>query len=319
MSSAPGILVLNHLAARHIDAIKKVMPDSTVTSTDLEHAGEYIADTEILVTWGFMDIRPLYPAAAKLKWVHALTAGVERLVFPEIQADDTILTNSKGIHGIPVSEHVFAMMLAFSRGLNIFIRQQTAKEWTRKKAPTEEIHEKTLGIVGLGSIGREIAKKAKGMGMDVVAVKRETTNEIFVNKLFKPEQLEEMLAIADYVVVALPLTEETQGLFGLKQFEAMKRSAYFFNIARGPIVNEQALATALEKGLIRGAGLDVFQEEPLPATSPLWERPDVIITPHVAALSPHYLDRAITLFVDNLNRYGQNREMFNLVDKSKGY
>ncbi len=276
-----------------------------------------IADTEILVAWGFTDIRPLYPAAAKLKWVHALSAGVERLLFPEIQVDATILTNSKGIHGIPVSEHVFAMVLAFNRGLNIFIRQQLAKEW--KRAPVDEIHEKTIGIVGLGSIGREIAKKAKGMGMNVVAVKREMTSEIFVNKLFPPEQLEDMLAMADFVVTALPLTEETQGLFGLKQFEAMKRSAYFFNIARGAIVNEQDLVTALQKGLISGAGLDVFEDEPLPATSPLWEMPNVIITPHLAALSPYYLDRAIKLFADNLTRYSQNREMFNLVDKAKGY
>lgn len=319
MSDAPGILVLNNLAPRHVDAIHEVMPGIRVTSTDLEHAGEFIADTEILVAWGSTDIQPLFPAAAKLKWVHALSAGVEKMIFPEMQTSDIILTNSKGIHGIQISEHVFAMMLAFSRGLNLFIRQQMNKEWQRKKAPTEEIYEKTLGIVGLGSIGREIAKKAKGMGMDVVAVKREVTSEIFVNKLFSPDQLEEMLAVSDFVVVALPLTEETQGLFGLKQFEAMKRTAYFFNIARGAIVNEQDLATALEKGLIRGAGLDVFQDEPLPETSPLWERSDVIITPHVAGLSPHYLDRAVKLFVDNLTRYSQNREMFNLVDKKKGY
>jgi len=319
MTPSPSILVLNNLASRHIDAIKEVLPDISVISTDLEHAGEYIADTEILVAWGSTDIRPLYLAAPKLKWVHALSAGVEKLIFPEIEAKDTILTNSKGIHGIPVSEHVLAMMLAFNRGLNIFIRQQANKDWGRKKAPIDEIHEKTIGIVGLGSIGREIAKKAKGLGMNVVAVKREQTSEIFVNKLFQPAQLEDMLAIADFVVVCLPLTEETHGLFGLKQFEAMKPSAYFFNIARGAIVNEQDLVTALEKSLIRGAGLDVFQEEPLPPTSPLWERPDVIITPHLAALSPHYLDRAITLFVDNLTRYSQNREMFNIVDKTKGY
>ncbi|MDR3566126.1 MAG: D-2-hydroxyacid dehydrogenase [Negativicutes bacterium] len=319
MASAPNILILNRLADRHVAAIKEVMPEITVVHTDLEHAGEWIAATDILVAWGMHDIRALYAAAPRLKWVHALSAGVENLIFPELQTADTILTNSKGIHGIPISEHVFALILAFSRGLNLYIRQQTAKEWKRQKEFTTEIHEKTLGIVGLGSIGRELAKKAKGLGMNVVAVKREITSEIFVNKLYTPDQLEEMLGVADFVVVALPLTEETNGLFGLRQFAAMKPSAYFFNIARGAIVREKDLVGALEKGLIRGAGLDVFEEEPLPQSSPLWDRPDVIITPHVGGQSPPYLDRAIKLFVDNLTRYTENREMVNLVDKIKGY
>jgi D-2-hydroxyacid dehydrogenase (NADP+) len=317
MTPVSSVLILNNLADRHIDAIKDVLPDTNIVTTDLEHAGEYIADTDILVTWGWADIRPLYLAAPKLKWVHALSAGVEKLTFPEIQSSDTILTNSKGIHGIPVSEHVFSLMLAFTRGLNLFIRQQTAGVWNR--VPTDEIHEKTIGIVGLGSIGRELAKKAKGLGLDVVAVKREMTTEMFVDKLFKPEQLDEMLAISDFVVVALPLIEETKNLFDMKKFAAMKPSAYFINIARGPIVNENDLAAALEQGLIKGAGLDVFEHEPLPATSPLWQRSDVIITPHVAALSPYYLDRAVKLFIDNLTRFTHGREMLNIVDKVKGY
>lgn len=317
MTPVSTVLVLNNLADRHINAIQDVLPEIKIITSELEHAGEYIADTDILVAWGWADIRPLYLAAPKLKWVHALSAGVEKLAFPEIQASNTILTNSKGIHGIPVSEHVFSLLLAFTRGLNLFIRQQTAGLW--KRVPTDEIYEKTIGIVGLGSIGREIAKKAKCLGMDVVAVKREMTTEMFVDKLFKPEQIEEMLAISDFVVVALPLVEGTEGLFDLKKFSAMKPSAYFINIARGAIVHENDLAIALEQGLIKGAGLDVFEHEPLPATSPLWQRSNVIITPHVAALSPYYLDRAVKLFIDNLTRYTQNREMFNVVDKVKGY
>jgi D-2-hydroxyacid dehydrogenase (NADP+) len=317
MIPAPTILVLNQLSDRHIDAIQGVMPGTKVVSTDLKRAGGFITDADILVTWGMTDIRPLYFAAPRLKWIHALSAGVERLNFPEIQTSQTILTNSKGIHGIPVSEHVLSLMLAFTRGLNMFIRQQSARIW--KRAPTDEIYEKTIGIVGLGSIGREIAKKAKGLGMNVFATKRELTTEIFVNHLFQSTELEKLLSMSDFVVVALPLLEATEGMFGLKQFEAMKRSAYFINISRGAIVRENDLVLALEQGLLKGAGLDVFENEPLPATSPLWDRSDVIITPHVAALSPYYLDRAIKLFVDNLTRFTQGREMFNLVDKTKGY
>jgi len=317
MASALNILVLNNLANRHKDAIAAVMPGITVTVSDVEHAGELIAETDILVAWGWTDIRPLYLAAPRLKWVHALSAGVEGLTCPEIQASDTILTNSKGIHGIPVSEHVFSLMLAFTRGLNLLFRRQLDKKWDR--VPTDEIHEKTIGIVGLGSIGREIAKKAKGLGMEVVATKQEMTTEIFVDKLYNPEQLHEMLAVCDFVVVALPLTEKTAGLFTLEEFKAMKPTAYFFNIARGAIVREADLAKALQLGIIKGAGLDVFEAEPLPADSPLWSMDNVIITPHLAAISPCYLDRAVKLFVDNLTRYTQNREMFNIIDKTKGY
>lgn len=317
MADALNILGLNNIADRHKDAIAAVAPEATVTVTDLAHAGEYIAATDILLTWGWMDIRPLYLAAPRLKWIHALTAGVEQLTFSEIQASDTILTNSRGIHGIPVSEHVFSLILAFTRGLNLLIRQQQAKKW--HKVPASEIHEKTIAIVGLGSIGREIAKRAKGMGMEVVATKRELTTEIFVDKLYKLDDLHEMLAVADFVVVALPLTEQTTGLFTIEEFRAMKPDAYFFNIARGAIVREADLTTALKLGLIKGAGLDVFANEPLPDDSPLWSMDNVIVTPHMAAGSPQYMDRAIKLFTDNLARYLQNREMFNVIDKTKGY
>lgn len=312
-----NILVTNSLADRHIKAIKTVAPDSTITSCHLEEAAEHIAETDILLTWGTMNLRPLYPTALNLKWVHALSAGVEDLIFPEIIFANTLLTNSKGIHGIPISEHVLAMMLAFTRGLNVFIRQQCQKEW--KRTHVVEIYDKTIGIVGLGSIGREIAKKAKGMGMHVVASKQTMTTELFVDKLYTSDQLHELLAVSDFVVIALPLVEETKNLFTLKEFNMMKPSAYFINIARGGVIKQDDLVAALEQGLIKGAGLDVFDQEPLSESSPLWDMPNVIITPHLAALSPNYLDRAIKLFADNLSRFVQNKEMLNVIDKEKGY
>jgi len=315
--TALNILVTNSLADRHIKAIKMVAPDSNIIACDLQQAAEHITDTDILVTWGGMDVQPLYLSASKLKWVHALSAGVETLLFPEIKDSNTLLTNSRGIHGIPISEHVLAMMLAFTRGLNVFIRQQAEKKW--KRSTVEEIHEKTIGIVGLGSIGREIAKKCKGMGMQVVASKRTMTTELFVDKLYTPDKLYELLAISDFVVVALPLLEETEKLFTLAEFSTMKPSAYFINISRGAVVQQADLITALEQGLIKGAGLDVFEQEPLPDTSPLWDMPNVILTPHLAALSPNYLDRAIKLFADNLSRFIEHKEMLNVIDKTKGY
>ena len=315
--TALNILVTNKLADRHMKVIKTVAPNSNITICDEQHAAQYMPDTDILLTWGTMNLRPLYPTALKLKWVHALSAGVENLVFPEIKVANTLLTNAKGIHGIPVSEHVFAMILAFTRGLTVSIRQQTQKNW--KRIPVDEIYDKTIGIVGLGSIGREVAKKAKGMGMRVIASKQTMTTELFVDELYTPDQLHELLSISDFVVIALPLVEETKNLITIKEFSAMKSSAYFINVARGAIVNQNDLITALQEGTIKGAGLDVFDHEPLAETSPLWDMSNVIVTPHLAALSPNYMDRAIKLFADNLSRFIQQKEMLNTIDKDKGY
>ncbi len=312
-----NILVINNLADRHMKIIQSSAPNSNIITCDYEKAAEHIRDIDILVPWGSMDVRPLYLAAPKLTWIHSLSAGVEGLIFPEIQNANTIITNSRGIHGIPVSEHVFAMMLVFTRGLDVFIRQQAKHQW--KRTIVEEIHDKTIGIVGLGSIGREIAKKAKGLGMKVVASKQTMTKELFVDELYPPEKLHELLSLSDFVVTALPLLNETKNLFTINEFSVMKPSAYFINIARGGIIKQDDLITALEQGLIKGACLDVFDEEPLSDSSPLWDMQNVIITPHVAALSPSYLDRAVKLFADNLSRFQQNKEMLNMIDKIKGY
>ena len=317
MAPVRNIVVLNQLAERHITMLKNTDPDIAVHMATLETAGPLMADAEILAAWGWMDIEPLYQLAPNLRWVHALSAGVENLTFPALQASPVILTNSKGIHGIPASEHVLSIMLAFTRGLNLLIRQQQQALWQR--VPTNELHEKTIAIVGLGSIGRSIAKTAKCLGMTVIASKRELTKEFFVDRLYSPDQLSIMLSQADFVVVAVPLTEETDHFFGLEQFQAMKKTAYFINIARGSVVNEADLVTALEQGHIQGAGLDVFEHEPLPASSPLWNMPNVIITPHMAAISPAYLDRAMQLFADNTGRYLQGGDLVNVVDKVKGY
>lgn len=314
---ALNILVINQLAERHITAITNAAPDCKITISDLADAPQHIAQADIVVAWGYMDLRPLFLQAPRLRWIHALSAGVEKLLFPELLTSPVLLTNSRGIHGIPMSEHVLAMILSFTRGIPTFTKQQQHKQW--KRTPVEEIYEKTIGIVGLGSIGREIAKRAKSLGMEVLATKREQTAELFVDKLYTPDQLTDLLAIADFAVVTLPLTNETKGLFTLELFKTMKTSAYFINVARGDIVNEADLITALNEGYIKGAALDVFEHEPLPESSPLWDMQNVLITPHIAAISPHYLDRAIKLFCEILTRFPRDKDMFNIIDKAKGY
>lgn len=317
MMPSINILVLNRLGEKELASIKDTAPDANIVLAKPDQAADYIEDADILVTWGHLDIRGHLPKAARLKWIHALSAGVDRLLAPELAQSDIILTNSRGIHGIPMAEHVIALILAFSRGLPQAFCNQQKKLWQRMK--TDEIYDKTIGIVGLGSIGREIAKRAKALGLKVLATKRTQTTELFVNNLYTPDQLDLLLAASDYVVVTLPLTEKTAGMFTMDTFKTMKKSAYFINVSRGRIVHEADLAAALENGIIRGAGLDVFETEPLPETSPLWNMENVIITPHVAALSPFYMERAIKLFIENLSKYLHNADMLNVIDKEKGY
>ena len=320
MIADPNILVLNSVSDRQREFILAAAPQARITTCTVAEAPEKIREAEILLAWGFQNIQPFYANAKKLRWIHALTAGVEFLLFPEVQASPVILSNSKGIHGIPMAEHVLGLMISFTRCLPLFHKQQAEHIW--KRPPAEELQEingKTLAIVGLGAIGHEIAKKCKAMDMRVIAAKREMTQEPFVDRLYRPEQLLEMLSEADFVVVTLPLTDATNGLFGRDQFGAMKSSAYFINVSRGSVVQENELIAALHSQQIAGAGLDVVFEEPLPSTSPLWDMPNVIITPHMSAISPVYLDRALQLFAKNLARFINEEPLFNLIDKAKGY
>ena len=319
MSVAPKILILNPLSDRQKAFITNVAPQASIITTDLKHAAEQLPDCEILVAWGFNNIQPIYGMAKNLRWIHALTAGVEFLLFPETQNSPVLISNSKGIHGIPMAEHVLGMMLSFTRRLPLLQQQQQKHLWQRPPIDDlQEINGKTMAVVGLGAIGREIARKAKAMDMRVVAAKREMTQEPFVDRLYRPEQLLEMLAEADFVVVALPLTDATNGLFGREQFAAMKPSAYFINVSRGAVVQEEPLLECLKAGRIAGAGLDVFVEEPLPAANPFWDLPNVIITPHLAAISPVYLDRAIKLFADNLSRYIADNPLGTPSEQARG-
>ena len=318
--SSLNIVVLNNLASRHFSAIKDVIPDTNIITCTIDEAPNYIENADILIAWGWQpqdQLDNLVINGKNIKWIHSLSAGVENFLIPTIINSNILLSNSRGIHGIPMAEHVLAIMLSFTRQLEFFFNNQKSKLWQRTKL--DELYGKTIGIVGLGSIGREIAKRAKGLGMQVYANKRTLTKELFVDQLFDQEQLVEMLAESDFVVVTLPLTDDTRNLFNLELFKTMKKSAYFINISRGAIVNEADIVTALQEGIIQGAALDVFDTEPLPESSPLWDQQNLIITPHISSLSPQYLDRAIKLFCENLKKYISSSELITLIDKEKGY
>lgn len=208
----------------------------------------------------------------------------------------------------------------------LFIRNQMERKWERYESwvsteQVEELSSKTVGIVGLGRIGTEIAEKARCLGMRVIATKRDPSRpaSTSVDRLIHPTSLNQLLAESDFVVLSLPLTKETQGMIGEAHLRSMKRTGYLINVSRGRIVQEDKLIEALRDGWIAGAGLDTFENEPLPKDSELWSFKNVIITPHVAGLTPHYLERLTDIFCENLNRFLSKQPLINVVDKTLGY
>jgi phosphoglycerate dehydrogenase-like enzyme len=256
--------------------------------------------------------------APKLKWINAPSAGVDRFLVPDIVASPLILTNSRGIHSVQMGEMAFEMLLMLAKKAPFFFRMKEERKWHR--TVPEILRGKALAVLGLGIIGREVARLGKAFGMRVLALDvREIDPDEYVDAHFPPSRLKEVLSQSDYVVVTLPLTPETRNLIGEPELLAMRRTAYLVNIARGGIVDEDALIRALCEERIAGAGLDVFAKEPLPPDSKLWDLPNVIISPHVAGIREDYAVLAMDLFCENLRRYLDGEEMLNVVDKKRGY
>ena len=319
------VLVSFDLPGVYVEKIRSVSPTlEVVKSADKDEALRLIKDADILFA-GFFS-RDLFIAAKKLKWIQAWGAGVDRILLPEVVNSRVIVTNAGGIHPTPISEHVVGLMLCLSRKLHLFIRNQAEKKWRRYESadPTEQVEEltdKTVGIIGLGRIGTEIARKAKCLGMRVIATKRDpsTSGSASLDRLLYPKDLNILLAESDFVILSLPLTKETQGMIGEQQFRTMKQTSYLINVSRGKIVQEDKLVEALKQGWIAGAGLDTFENEPLPESSELWGFKNVIITPHVAGLTPYYEDRLTVIFCENLNRFIHKKPLINVVNKTLGY
>jgi phosphoglycerate dehydrogenase-like enzyme len=266
------------------------------------------------------------PAGSKLRWVHTATAGVGSLLYPELRDSDVTLTNSAGIHAEPMAESVIAMLLHFARGLDVAVRAQAAGEWDPSKfeaAPpaVREVAGATLGIIGIGGIGRAVAWRAAALGLRVIATRRRATNRPpeDIDLITGDDAVATLLARSDYVVLATPSTAQTRRMLGREQLASMKRGAVLINVARGDLVDETALADALRDGRLRGAALDVFDREPLTADSPLWQLPNVLITPHVSATSGRFWRRQTDLLLDNVQRYLAGQRLRNVVDKTAGY
>jgi phosphoglycerate dehydrogenase-like enzyme len=261
--------------------------------------------------------------ARDLRWAQLASAGsdhMQRLGLRD-RRPDLHLTTASGVHEIPITEHIVAMIHHFARGFHRAVRNQALGKWERFRA--DEALGKTVCMVGYGPIARRAATLCKALGMRVVAVRASIAEQQpgfeATERFYPPAELNDVLAESDYVVVAAPRTPLTEKMIGREQLEAMKATAVLINISRGALVDEAALIEALQEGKIAGAGLDVFEQEPLPESSPLWQMPNVLITPHVSGSNPHYDRRVTDLFLDNLTRYLRGEPLRNQVDLERGY
>jgi phosphoglycerate dehydrogenase-like enzyme len=247
-----------------------------------------------------------------LRWFHGAFVGMDHPIFREIAGRGVTITNSPGVSAQPIAQYVLAMMLRHAKNIPAWERAQRERAWRR--VASDELTGKTVALVGLGGIGAEVARLARAFDMRVIGMRRRPELPANVDELFTPERLHDMLAQADYLVLAAPLTAETHGLIDAAALAAMKPTAYLVNVARGQIVVESALIDVLSSGKIAGAALDVFDQEPLPADSPFWSMENVIVTPHNSATSPRLFDRGALVFVDNLRRYAAGDELQNIVE-----
>ena len=306
------------------DHLKRIRSQSreieifVVPSTQPEVISRHARDADIMVGFPMM-LEKVIGEAKNLKWIHSFSAGVDKLLTPEIVASPVLVSNSAGIHAIPIAEHIIAFMLLFTKRFYDTFAAQQNRTWDRRD-DMEELHGKTVLIVGLGHIGRQAAKLVHCFGAHVIATNRELENKPeFVDEVKSPEQLDEMLPLADFVVLSVPHTRETHHMFNAEKFKKMKPSAVLINIGRGGVVNESDLIAALEQKTIQGVALDVTEVEPLPSDSPLWGMENVILTPHHSGISKEYMRRAIERFCLNLQAFLESKPLPNLVDKKRGY
>jgi phosphoglycerate dehydrogenase-like enzyme len=290
---------------------------------DYTRVDEEIGDAEIVIAWS---IRPEQIAAAKkMRWIHSPAAAVHQLIFPELVNSDIILTNAREVHGPVVAEHVIALIFALAKKIPGSVRLQEKHVWGQQILWDElprvrEVAGATVGLIGLGSIGRAVAKSAKALGMRVIAVREhpEKGSE-GADAIYGPAHIDEVFRQADYVVLAAPVTTSTKAMANAERLALMKPDACLINVGRGPLVDEVALAAALREKRIGGAALDVFPKEPLAVDSPLWDVPNLLITPHTAALTDRLWERHYALFSENLRRYLAGQPLLAGVDKRKGY
>jgi D-2-hydroxyacid dehydrogenase (NADP+) len=331
----PTIILRFALDEPYLTTLRETFPDVDlpVCATPDELAAA-IGTADALIGGGALDAA-LLDAAPRLRWLQLPVAGVDALDLTPLVARDIVVTTFSGVTAPNIAEHVMMMMFAFARNIRLLLRQQDRHVWRDGDAPSDprlrgasrttfppvfELGGQTLGVVGLGAIGDALAQKAHGIGMRVVATRRRTgTPPGHIARLYAPDALADLLAEADHVALCLPLTDETRGLIGARELGQMRSSAYLYNTGRGALVDQDALIEALRAGTIAGAGLDVTTPEPLPADSPLWDLPNVLMTAHTSGATPQHWERGLALIIENVRRFLADEPLRNLVDPVAGY
>jgi phosphoglycerate dehydrogenase-like enzyme len=306
------------------DRLRKEFTEFEVVRIANDAVVEELPGTEIVFTFS---LNPEQLGIARtLRWIHSPAAAVHQFLFSEFVNSDVILTNAREVHGAVVAEQVIAMIFAMAKRIPQAMRFQQQRIWGQENiweldGGPREIAGATLGLVGLGSIGRNVARHAAGLGMRVIAVRQHVDGPKpeSVHEVLPTPRINEMLSTADYIVLAAPVTPATQHMIGREQLAKMKSDAFLINVGRGSLIDEPALIETLRKGKIGGAALDVFDQEPLPAESPFWDLDNLLIMPHTAGMTAKLWERHYTLFSENLRRYLSGQPLLGLVDKKAGY
>jgi phosphoglycerate dehydrogenase-like enzyme len=309
------VLCTARLEPHHAQAIRAWGPAVEVRVVRRDEAVPYLADAEVLLSWMVPDAWVEH--AKRLRWVHVTSAGVDHLWGGALWRSGVTITNSRGVHATPLAEHVLGWLLMFARNLHVHLEHQRRRRWQREEGG--QLAGSTVGILGLGAVGQEVARLCKVCGARVVGMRRRPQPVPHVDRVVGPEGLREVLEGSDYVVLTLPLVPSTRGILGRQQLEWLKPGAVVVNVGRGGLVDEGALVEALREGRLRGAALDTFAAEPLPPDSPLWDLPNVLVSPHVAGSFHGYMDRVVELFCENLRRYLAGEPLQNVVDREAGY
>ena len=298
------------------DNIRKRFPDLEIVSCWGDDPLQEQLD-ELEVLFCFRPSKEVLAQAPRISWIMTVGAGVDSVLPNPGLREECVITNARGIHAAQISEYTMGVMLALALKLPEHMRNQVQSAWQLR--PHMIVEGKTMAVIGLGSIGKEIARKASALGLRVIGVRKHPVPVEHVEHVYGPDELHEALEDADFVVLIVALTPETRGLMGKAEFEAMKPGAFLINVARGPVVVEYDLVKALQNQVIAGAALDVFEKEPLPPESPLWDMDNVLITPHNAGIRPDYIYAVANLFCDNLERYRAGQPLFNVVNREECY
>ena len=317
------LLVLADPAEPTMQLLKALGPDVRIKiSNTADGFSPEIEDARVLFSWGGSkpEVLKVLATAPKLEWIHTRSAGLDGLLAPELIQSPVLLTNGSGSFSQSLGEFVMTGALYFAKDLPRMLRSKATHHWD--VFDVAEISKQTMGIVGHGDIGRAIAWRTKAMGMRVLALRRDISpraGDENVDRLYSNEQLHEMLPECDYVTVSAPLTAYTRHLLSTPEFNVMKSTAVVMNVGRGPVIHEAALVEALRSGRIRGAALDVFEVEPLPADSPLWDMENVLISAHTADHTKDWLADGANFFLEQFGRWAKGEALKNIVDKQAGY